>query len=140
MSYGDEEHGIPGHAGKGSALALQRLLKNLGCRFEAEGDMVRIHLGDSLLEVKDEPGEGLILEASITLIEEAPIKEGSLLEVLGGVYKALKLFYQAAAGAKISYELDTSIPGYPILRARIRVERYDELTLRLSEALSKEGC
>ncbi len=136
----DEEAGIPGHAGKGVAAELQRSLKNLGCRFEAEGDMVRIHLGDSVIELKDEPGRGVMVEAQIPLSEEAPYSEDEIRSTAESAKAAITVVLKAARGLRLEYELDTSIPGYPMLRMRFYPEDYKAAADRLLEAILSEGC
>jgi hypothetical protein len=136
----EEEAGIPGHAGRGVAGELQRSLKNLGCRFEAEGDMVRIHVGSAVVELKDEPERGAVIEAVIPLLEEAPLREEEISEAVEDAAKAARILYKAARGLRVEYELDTSLPGYPMLRARCFPESYRAAAERLLDAVMSEGC
>lgn len=136
----EEEIGIPGHAGKGVAAELQRSLKNLGCRFEAEGDMVRLHIRDAVIELKDEPGRGAMIEAQVPLLEESPLRGEELKEALDSISKVLAIALKAARGLNVEYEIDTSLPGYPMLRVRFYPEDYRAAADRLLEAILSEGC
>ncbi len=136
----EEEVGIPGHAGKGIAAELQKSLKNLGCRFEAEGDMVRLHVGDAVIELKDEPGRGAMIETQIPLLDESPFRVDELKEALDSISRALLITLKAARGLKVEYEVDNSLPGYPMLRVRFYPEDYRAAADRLLEAVLSEGC
>lgn len=128
------EHGIPGHAGKGASNTFQRRLAELGCRFEAEGDVTRLHLGSGLVEVKDEPGTGPIVEASIPL----PVDEDGI----GESIEAFKniMFVMTSVGRPLSYMLDDSLPGMPILRVKAVFETLEDAYSSLMEAVERVGC
>jgi hypothetical protein len=113
----EEHHGIPGHAAAGGpSERLQKFLASRGASFEAEGDTTRIHFNGWILEVRDEPGGGFSAIITLGLPEESPSKEAAR--------AACEAFSLAMAiGGRARYELDESLPGYPMLR--IVVSRSD---------------
>ena len=136
----EEPHGVPGHvSGTRVVRWFQELLKNLGCRFEAEGDVTRIHLESSLIEVKDEPGRGVIVEASLQL----PPSTGEELDFyVNGIRLALGILSSLSPGRSVSYSLDDSIPDYPFLRAIVSYNDLNEAYTDLARALDqlREAC
>ena len=126
-----EELGIPGHAAHGGfARKLQSFLKAEGFRYEAEGDVTRIHLNGLILEVKDEPGRGVILMASLSLPTEAG---QAALEAIAGFQKLFRVL--GTLSGEIEYELDKSLPGYPMLRVVVAYANVESLVNDLIEAL-----
>jgi hypothetical protein len=127
---GDEfpEEGIPGHASSEEwAWRLQRRLRELGVSFEAEGSATRITLpGGAIVEVV-EAGEGYGLAATI------PLPGGGDPEAADAAWEALRLM--ASLGVELSYELDTSLPGYPMLRVTAAFRDPHALSEKLLSAL-----
>ncbi|BAA79354.2 hypothetical protein APE_0399.1 [Aeropyrum pernix K1] len=135
MLHGEPgEEGIPGHAGRGVSGAFQRRLSEMGCQFEAEGDVTRIHVAGGLVEVKDEPGVGPIVEASIPL----PVDPSTVGESLEGMKALLGLM--TMLGRPLSYQLDDSLPGFPILRVKAVFETLEDAYSSLTAALERLGC
>jgi hypothetical protein len=126
------EEGIPGHGSVGGPLrVLQRFLRDNGFSFEAEGDVTRVHVGGALVEVRDEPGIGLAILASL------PLPYGSS-DVSFHVRASIAFSsIVAMLGRPVSYEVDSSIEGYPILRARIVFNDVEDLVSSLMRALSE---
>ncbi|BAN89758.1 hypothetical protein [Aeropyrum camini] len=134
MHEGFGEEGIPGHAGRGVPGAFQRRLSEMGCQFEAEGDVTRIHLAGGVVEVKDEPGVGPIVEASIPL----PVDPSTVGESLEGMRALLGLM--TMLGRPLSYQLDDSLPQFPILRVKAVFETLEDAYEALAGALERMGC
>ncbi len=133
--HGDEELGIPGHAGKSEpSKRFQRFLAEAGCSFEAEGDTTRLVLGGSIVEVKDEPGGGVVVEASIPL----PTSSTELEAEREGCLKALELL--TSLGKEPTYLVDASLPGYPVLRGKVEFKSLEEAYNALYEAVLERGC
>ena len=131
--HGDEELGIPGHASHREYVReFQRTLLMLGLRYEAEGDTTRIHLDSLVVEVKDLPGGGVVIEGIIPLppaTGEDPSYYTSAFE------KATRLLQEMGEGLKVSYTLDEAAPGYPVLRATVNVGGLAEAYTLLEAAL-----
>jgi len=127
----DEEFGIPGHAGKSSAARLlQKRLRELGVSFEAEGEVTRVHVGGIIVEAKDDPDLGLIVQV------EAPLPGGG--EDPEEAAATLASFARAvlAAGGRPRYEVEEVVEGYPTIIAVIPVEdqlEQAEAVLRIVE-------
>lgn len=134
------EYGIPGHASKkGWANRLQQWLKQRGVRFEAEGEATRISLDSGLLvEIAESlEGDGYDIVMSIPLPGTG--EEASSEEALAPVRDAFEL--AGMLGGELRYELDTSMPGYPVLRVmrgyRDPEEMVDALIAALDRLLSR---
>ncbi len=129
--HGWDELGIPGHAGHSSAAKLlQSALKDLGVRFEAEGDMTRIMLDGAVIEVRDEPGGGYIVLATLSLPAEAGEDPG---EYIGAFSRVLSVFMRLRG--RIRYELDSSLQDYPMLRIYVIYDDLYQLAEDLVEAV-----
>jgi len=106
----DEPTGIPGHSShKGPERMLQEELARMGVSFEAEGETTRIHLGEVIVEVKDDPDFGRITQIQIPL----PTPGDDPLESL----KSFEIFSRIVSGLKgeIRYIVEELAPGYPQL-------------------------
>ncbi|MEN2999252.1 MAG: hypothetical protein ABDH61_01565 [Acidilobaceae archaeon] len=122
--------GIPGHASHNRhLLRLQRALKELGYSYEAEGDVTRIHLEGSLVEVRDEPGIGLALLLTAALPYKCEDDCASSVVSFSTLLSMMK--------KEAEYELDRSIPGYPMLRARVVFENVGDLVETLIKSLDE---
>lgn len=128
----DEELGIPGHASHSDAIKrFQRFLRTHGYSFEAEGDMTRIHIDGALVELTEEPARGYVLMITI------PLPRGG--EPEAEIYRPLRAlaFFVSNLGASVSYELDTGIPDYPLLRAKVFFTDLETLLNALYDVLEK---
>jgi len=128
----DVGEGIPGHASFSEPLKrLQVFLRDNGFVFEAEGDVTRIHVEGAIVEVRDEPGVGLAILASLPL----PYGGGDA-EYYA---EAARVFTSILAmlGRPVSYEVDASLGEYPMLRARVLFGDVEELVESLVNALSR---
>ncbi len=125
------EEGIPGHASKEEwAWRLQRRLREIGVSFEAEGSATRISLpGGAVVEVVEAEG-GYGLAATV------PLPAGGDPEAAEAVATALRVM--ARLGVELHYELDDSLPGYPMLRVTADFQDPYTLAERLLEALEEE--
>jgi hypothetical protein len=129
----EEEQGIPGHAGKKEwAKRLQGFLRESGISFEAEGEATRIHLGMLSVEVTEAGETGYAVVITIPLPGSSSDAEDE--EAAKAYMDALKVLARLGAD-EIRYELDTDMPGYPVLRAVIEYSNPDELASKLIEAL-----
>lgn len=133
----DEEHGIPGHAGKSAAARLlQARLRELGVSFEAEGDTTRVHIAGLIVEAKDDPEEGLIVQV------QAPLPgEGDDPEEAAGTLAA---FARAVltAGGRPRYTVEELMEGYASIVAVIPVGgamEQAEAVARIVEELRAAG-
>ncbi len=107
------EEGIPGHAAKSRwAHRLQRSLLGLGAPFEAEGEATRIRLAEGVYAEVREASEGY----SVSLTLPLPGGEPGEAEYYVEAFRAAAAFL-ASLGAEPRYEVDSSLPGYPMLRA-----------------------
>ncbi len=131
--WGDEEHGIPGHAGRSEAARLlQGRLRELGVSFEAEGETTRVHVARIIVEAKDDPDLGLIVQVQAPL----PAPGDDPVEA----QEALASFARAvlAAGGEPRYQVEEPVPGYASIVAVIPVESpldQAEAVLRILEEL-----
>jgi len=110
----EDEHGIPGHAGKtGPARLLQQAILALGYSFEAEGDTTRIHVDGVIVEVKDDPDLGRITQVSAPLPApgDDPGEASKPLAVLGFIVAMLR--------GEARYVAEEAGPGYYTLHAMI---------------------
>lgn len=122
--------GIPGHASHNRhLLRLQRALKELGYSYEAEGDVTRVHVEGALVEVRDEPGIGLALLLTAALPYSCREDCASSIVPFS--------FLLSSMGREVEYELDKSIPGYPMLRARVVFENTESLVETLIKSLDE---
>ena len=135
----EEELGIPGHAGHSSwSRRLQSWLRDCGLHFEAEGEATRISLGGGvLLEIAESlEGEGYEVVASIPLAGTGREAVETGLPAL--VARALDVIARVAGDRQLNYDLDTSLPSYPILRVRAAFTDPWEMAEAIAEALSDE--
>lgn len=131
--HGEEEMGISGHASHVEPVReFQRTLSMLGLRYEAEGDTTRIHLDGIVVEVKDLPGEGVAIEAIVPLPSGTGEEPGFYAESLGTLLRLLK---EMGPGLGVEYSVDEAAPGYPVLRATIRVGGLEEAYRLLDSTL-----
>jgi hypothetical protein len=108
-----EEEGIPGHAGKTEwSNSLQRWLRECGIKFEAEGEATRASVNGVTIEVAEGiSSEGYDIVVSITM----PTVGSDLVREAENVLKALTIAGKIAGKKEVKYELDSSLPSYPIL-------------------------
>ena len=110
------EEGIPGHAAKTPwAHRLQRSLKELGVPFEAEGEATRVRLAEGVYAEVREASEGYTVAVSVPL----PSGDAGDIQYYVEAFRAAVAFL-AALGVEPEYEVDSSLPGYPMLRALAR--------------------
>ncbi len=130
MEYPEE--GIPGHAAKTPwAHRLQSKLKELGIPFEAEGEATRIRLAEGVYAEVRESGEG---GYSIAVTIPLPTS-GEDPECLAEAFKAAAAFI-VKLGVEARYEVDESLPGYPMLRAIIGFASPEDLVNSVLKAVS----
>ncbi len=129
---GEEAHGdIPGHAAlEGPARRLQKFLASRGASFEAEGATTRVHFEGWILEVRDEPGGGFSAVVTINVSGTSPSEE------------ARRALCEAATVAlsirgEVRYEIDESLPGYPMLRIVVVQESFEQLIEDVIRVLDK---
>ncbi len=107
----EEPAGIPGHAGKSEwSKRLQEWLRDCGFRYEAEGEATRIMVDGVLVQVAEGEGEGYSVIVSAPL----PSHGGSEAEAADAC-AALRLAARIAGEESIKYEIDDSLPSYPML-------------------------
>jgi len=129
-----DEHGIPGHAAKSAAARLlQERLRQLGVSFEAEGDTTRVHVSGVIVEAKDDPELGLVVQV------QAPLPRPG--DDPGDAAAALAAFARAVAVApgEARYAVEEPVPGYPSIVAVIPVPgqvEQAEAVLRIVEELA----
>ena len=113
---------------------LKSGLRSLGLEFESEAEAIRITLPKgSQLEITEPPeGEGLAIVLSVPLPAEGPDDPEYY---IGSMAEAMKIILSMNKNYK--YEVDESIPGYPLLRIRISFSSGDELAETLLDALEK---
>ena len=106
------EAAIPGHASeKDWARRLQSWLGRRGFSFEAEGEATRIRLENGVYVEVSEASGGDGFEVVVTVPLPVTAEEASMAEsVREGLGIALSL------GVRLRYELDDSMPDYPLLR------------------------
>ena len=110
----EEPEGIPGHVSHGGPVRrLQEALKELGISYEAEGETTRIHLGQVIVEVKDDPEYGKITQVQAPLPQpgDDPMEAGETLKTLAETVSRLS--------GEARYMLEELVPGYPSIIAII---------------------
>ncbi|GAB6147799.1 hypothetical protein [Stetteria hydrogenophila] len=126
------EEGIPGHAAKSPwAHRLQSKLKELQVPFEAEGEATRIRLAEGVYAEVREAGGGRGYAVSVTV--PLPVS-GDDPESAAEAFKAAAGFI-TALGRDVKYEVDESLPGYPMLRAVVEFSDPKELADAVVKAL-----
>lgn len=130
MEYSEE--GIPGHAAKSPwAYRLQSTLKDLGVPFEAEGEATRIKLYEGVYaEVMESDNGGYSVAVAIPLPSS-----GDDPELVAEAFKAAARFI-VGMGRDVRYEVDESLPGYPMLRALVDFFDPDDLVDSVVKALT----
>ncbi len=130
------EHGIPGHASKKAwANRLQQWLKSRGVRFEAEGEATRISLDSGVLvEIAERVGggEGFDVVVSVPLPGSGEEVGEETLAALRDAFELVGLL-----GGELRYELDDSLPGYPVLRIMRGFEDPERMVDALISALDR---
>ena len=128
----EEPLGIPGHPGKtGWSRKLHEWLRDCGLSFEAEGEATRIVLGQAMIQV----AEGYSVIISLTLPGTGEEAEG----FEDDIARAFRIASRIAGDREIRYELDDSLPRYPMLYIMITFEDPWALAERIVTAL-KEYC
>lgn len=130
----DSEYGVPGHAGSSEwARKLQSFLKNSRLSFEAEGDTTRIHLGELQLEVsRREDSSGYQVILMVPLPGELSLEETS---ISGDAFRRAMSILGRLEG-EIYYNLDDSLPGYPVLHIVVVHQDPNRLVELLVDALA----
>jgi len=114
---------------------LRKVLDELGISYEAE-ENVRVHVGEVVVQIGEfEEGEkGYYVTASINL----PSSESTLEEFdyyMDSFKVALKLMLGLTG--EIRYELDTSLPDYPVLHITRKFNDAGKLVENLKNTLKK---
>jgi hypothetical protein len=129
--------GIPGHvAEEGWSKSLQEWLKECNFSFEAEGEATRINIDGVLVEVAEaSQGEGYDIVISVQLPSQGSSESASDAEL---VARAIELAVKVAENRRIRYDLDDSLPDYPMLRAIINFKDPWDLVDAVYKALQNE--
>ncbi len=111
---------------------LKKALEEAGVSFEAE-ETVRIHLGDLVVEV-GEAEKGPTVTVSLQLPGAPPSAEE--VESYTKTYQlALKLVSRLTG--ELGYELDTSLPGYPLLHIVVAYTDADKMAEEIIAAVKE---
>jgi hypothetical protein len=115
------------------AERLKNKLKELNIEFESEAEAIRISLpgGAQIETVEGRSGE-VALSFSIPLPSEGPDDPNYYLNALTEAFTIMLNIDKS-----YRYEIDESIPGYPLLRVYIDFKSGDELTDKLIKSLEK---
>jgi len=124
-----------GEKGKTWIKELRKILDELGINYEAE-ENIRVHVGEVVVQIGEfEEGEkGYYVTASISL----PSSESTLEEFdyyMNSFKAALKLILGLAG--EVKYELDTSLPDYPVLHITRKFNDAGKLVEDLKNVLKK---
>jgi len=118
------EEGIPGHAShKPKIRDIQRMLSTIGLNYEVEGDLIRVHLDNTLVEIKDEPGGKIIMEFLTSLPRETGEPSTDYLHQFSLILSMLEAI---GPGKSIKYDIDEAAPGYPVLRIYIQLPSLED--------------
>lgn len=128
----EEPTGIPGHVGKSEwSKRLQEWLRDCGLRYEAEGEATRIMVDGVLVQVAE--GE----EGGYSVIVSAPLpSRGASDAEVADACNALRLAARIAGEEGIKYEIDDSLPSYPMLYIIIGFSDPWSLAQAIVDALS----
>ncbi len=107
-------------AGEGAEWVkkLAKKLEELGVDHEYEGESLRLHIGDLVVEVSTHPEGGYMVSMQVPL--PGPSEE-NVDQYVETYRKAVKLYARLKGEAE--YQLDTSLPDYPMLHI---VRKYDD--------------
>ncbi len=106
----EEPVGVPGHGSKeGPAKMLQEELRRLGISYEAEGETTRIHIHGAIVEAKDDPDRGYIVQVQTPLPTPG--------EDPGSMVEAYRVLATVVSGSSRDpeYGVEEPVPGYPSL-------------------------
>ncbi len=123
----EEPEGIPGHVSHGGPVRrLQEALKELGISYEAEGETTRIHLGQVIVELKDDPEYGKITQVQAPLPQpgDNPREAGETLKTFAEIVSRLT--------GEARYTLEELVPGYPSI---IAVVPYGDVEKQVQDLL-----
>jgi hypothetical protein len=97
---------------------LASKLKELGVEHEYEGEALRLHIGELVVEVTTHPEGGYMVSMQVPL----PGSSGDQPDhYVNAFANAVRLFLRLSGSPE--YQLDTSLPDYPMLYI---VRRYDD--------------
>ena len=129
----EEPEGIPGHVGASEwSRALHLWLRDCGVSFEAEGEATRISLPNGVMVELTESGEGFAVVISLTLATRGE----DLLREAEVIADAFRLAGKVAGQGGVSFDVDNSLPDYPILYITVPFNSPWELVSSLQEALT----
>jgi len=119
--------------GKTWIKELRKILDELGISYEAE-ENVRVHVGEVVVQIGEleEDERGYYVTASISL----PSSESTLEEFdyyMDSFKAALKLIL--GLSGEVKYELDTSLPDYPVLHITKKFNDAEKLVEDLKNVL-----
>ena len=111
---------------------LKEELRKLGLEFESEAEAIRVTLpsGTQIETLEKKDGEGISLCITAPLPGEGPEDPNYYIKALE---EALKVALQIES--KYRYEVDESLPGYPVLRIYMDFSSGDELKDKLIRSL-----
>ncbi len=117
---------------------LAKKLEEAGVEHEYEGESLRLHLGELVVEVTTHPEGGFMVSMQVPLPGGSEDKPDQYVSAFAN---AVKLFLRLSGDAE--YQLDTSLPDYPML---YMVRRYsdpwkmvDEVARAVSELARGSG-
>ncbi len=110
---------------------IKSVVEDLGFRHEVE-ENVRIHIDDVVMQIA-EAEEGYNVSISVSLPSSTETEVSSYVEAIS---KALKIS-SLLQGGELEYQLDTSIPDYPMLFIVRRYKDLDKLINDIRTALEK---
>ena len=117
--------------GEACSKPVVEALKEMGVSFEAEGGMVRIHVGGgAYIEISASHGG-----CNVTLAASLPALPEEVYEALEAMAKGLSLILSLGSPR---YDLDASIPDYPMLYATISGVDPSILLAKLKERFGGE--
>ncbi|MCE4625615.1 MAG: hypothetical protein F7C35_07125 [Desulfurococcales archaeon] len=129
----EEPEGIPGHAGASEwSRALHIWLRDCGLSFEAEGEATRISLPNGVTVELTESEEGFAVVISLSLATRGE----DLLVEAEVIAEAFWLAGKVAGKGKVLFDIDSSLPDYPILYITIPFNSPWEIVSSLQGALT----
>ena len=132
----EEPIGVPGHPGKSEwSRMLQEWLRDCGLSFEAEGEATRIMVGQVAVQVAEGEDGGYSVIVSVSLPGRGVDAQG----VEDEIARAVRLASRIAGERSLRYDVDQSLPDYPMLYIIVGFEDPYSMAEALTGAL-EEHC